>query len=156
MIRVSTRIGSGCRAVRLPLLEDAQQLDLDLERQVANLVEENRRLVGQLEASDLPRQGAGERPLLATEQLALEERGGNRRAVHAHHRPFAPPAQLVNFGGEQLLTGPGFAEQQHGGIGGRHLPDLLHDLADGGALSDDGVAAQPLPGLGPEVHVFGL
>ena len=39
----------------LLLLEHAQQLDLDVHRQIADLVEEDRRVVGQLEASHLTR-----------------------------------------------------------------------------------------------------
>ena len=56
MMRVSTRIGLGLpEALDLPLLQHAQQLHLDVERQVANLVEEDRRVVGQLEAAHLTR-----------------------------------------------------------------------------------------------------
>ena len=43
--------------------QDAKQLHLDVERQVANFVEEDGRMVGQLEPPDLPRQCAGERAL---------------------------------------------------------------------------------------------
>ena len=105
----------------LPLFEHAQQLDLDVERQLADLVEEDRRVVGQLEAADLPRERAGERALLAAEQLALDQRRRDRRAVDADHRPAAPRAALVDLRGEQLLAGAGLAEQQHRRIGGRDL-----------------------------------
>ena len=47
----------------------------DVEGQVADLVEEQRRRVGQLEAADLPRKRAGERALLVAEELALDEGG---------------------------------------------------------------------------------
>ena len=58
----------------LPFLEHAQQLDLHVQRQVADLVEEDRRVVGELEAADLPRQRAGEGAFLAAEQLAFDQR----------------------------------------------------------------------------------
>src|SRR5262249_9313336 len=58
----------------LALLQHPQQLRLNLERQIADLVEEQRAAVGELEASDLAGVGAGERALVVAEQLALEQR----------------------------------------------------------------------------------
>ena len=72
--RVDADRPRAAEALDLALLEHAQQLDLDLDRQVADLVEEQRRVIGELEAPDLPRQRAGEGPLLAAEQLALDQR----------------------------------------------------------------------------------
>ena len=59
---------------KLLLLEHAQQLGLQRERQLADLVEEQRAAVRQLEASRLARGRAGEGALLVAEQLALEQR----------------------------------------------------------------------------------
>ena len=49
-------------ALELALLQDAQQLRLDFERQVADFVEKQRAVVGELEPPDLGGGGAGERP----------------------------------------------------------------------------------------------
>src|SRR4029079_11896826 len=57
------------QALDLALLEDTQQLDLHVRRQVANFVEEDRGLIRQLESPDLSREGAGVGALLASEQL---------------------------------------------------------------------------------------
>ena len=70
-----------------PLLKHAQEVDLQLRRDVADLVEEDRAPVGQLELALLLRGGAGEGPLLVAEQLRLEQRLGERRAGHGHERP---------------------------------------------------------------------
>jgi hypothetical protein len=51
-------------------LEHAQQLDLDLGLQLADLVEKQGRLVGGFEASNLARQGPGVSAAFAAEQLA--------------------------------------------------------------------------------------
>ena len=71
---------SAADAFDLVLLEDAEQLGLGLQGQLADLVQEERAAVGQLEAADAPGDGAGERPLLVAEELALDEapRGGRR------------------------------------------------------------------------------
>ena len=73
-----SRVDFGCLRAAQPLdllvLQHAQQLDLDVERQVANLVQEDRRSVGELEAPDLARQGARVGAFLPAEQLAFDQR----------------------------------------------------------------------------------
>ena len=65
--------------LELPLLEHAQQLHLHVERQLADLVEEDRPVVRELEPPRLALDRAGERALLVTEELALGERRRNAR-----------------------------------------------------------------------------
>src|SRR5262249_10341545 len=55
--------------LQLSFLNDAEQFCLDLQRQLANLVEEQRAAVGQLEPSLPPPDCVGERPPLVTEEL---------------------------------------------------------------------------------------
>jgi len=59
------------------------------------------------------------------EQLGLEDRLGQRRAVGRDEAGVDPGAVLVNVAGEQLLAGPALAEQQHGR---RRVRGLLGDL----------------------------
>ena len=72
--RTSTRRASSCRRpADLALLQHAQQLGLQLERQLADLVEEQRAAVGLLEQAARARAvGAGERAAHVAEQLALD------------------------------------------------------------------------------------
>ena len=72
-------------------LEHAQQLRLQLQRQLADLVEEHRAAVGALEHAGAPLGGAGERALLVPEQLRLDQRRRHRRAVDHDERPRRPP-----------------------------------------------------------------
>ena len=140
----------------LAFLEHAQQLDLHVEGQVADLVEKDRRVIGQFEPADLPRQRAGKGALLPAEQLALDERARNRRAVDAHHDATAPRTLLVNLGRDEFLSGTRFAEQQHRRIGRGHLSRLFEDALDGGASSNDDTGAEALLHLSPEVEILGL
>ena len=55
------------------LLQDAQEVDLDLGAHVADLVEEQRALVGELDLAAAARDRAGEGAPLVAEQLALED-----------------------------------------------------------------------------------
>ena len=73
-------------AAGTPLLQHAQQLHLRRRRHLADLVEEERAAIGQLEAALPPIGGAGERALLVAEDLALEQRLGNRGAVDGDER----------------------------------------------------------------------
>ena len=69
-------------ALELAVLEHPQQLGLQVERQLADLVEEQRAAVRDLEPT-FPHPGrAGERALLVPEQLALDQRRRHRRTVH--------------------------------------------------------------------------
>ena len=71
------------QALEAAFLEHAQQLGLCDERRVGDLVEEERALVGQLEAPGLAVVRAGERPFFIAEDFRLEKRVRQRRAVDA-------------------------------------------------------------------------
>ena len=51
---------------------------------------------GHFEPADPLRHRAGERALFVPEQLALQQRLGNGRAVHLHHRPVRARAPGMN------------------------------------------------------------
>ena len=63
------------------LLEEAQQLDLERQRDVADLVEEQSAALGQLDLAGVGLDRAGERASLVAEQLGLEQILGDRGAV---------------------------------------------------------------------------
>ena len=115
------------------LLQHAQHLGLRLEAHVADLVEKDRAVVGQLEAPAPVRHGAGERPAHVAEQLALDQLLGDRRAVDLDEGPAAAPAQRVDAARHQFLARAVLAEDQHPAVGRRRHGDLLaqrsHDVA---------------------------
>src|SRR2546422_2895698 len=110
--------------LELLLLEDAQQLDLRLERELADLVEEDRALVGEREATDVPLNRAREGALNVTKELALHQAGRDGAGVHLHERPLATRAAIVDRAGDELLPGAGLAVYENRRIGGSHLLDL--------------------------------
>ena len=73
----------------MPSCEHAQQLRLQRRGHLGDLVEEERAAVGQLEAAQPPLGGAGEGAALVAEQLALDERLGDGRAVEGDERLLA-------------------------------------------------------------------
>ena len=70
----------------LTVLHDPQQADLRGERELADLVEEERAAVGLLEPPLPARRGAGECSLLVAEQLRVDELGRDRAAVDPAER----------------------------------------------------------------------
>src|SRR5262249_51609183 len=104
---------------------------------VADLIEEERPLVSQLEAADLLRDGAGEGALFVAEQLALQQAGGDGSAVELDEGAVLAGAQLMEGAGDELLAGAGLATDQHGGIRRGDGFDRLQHPAQGGVRADD-------------------
>ena len=122
----------------LAVLEHVQELRLEVRAHLADLVEQDRALMGQLELAGFVAQGAGERAALVAEQLRFEKLLGEGRAVHLHERPLLPPGLRVDEAREHLLAHAGFARDQHRRVGvrdlARHLADVQHGAAGGDRL----------------------
>ena len=128
--------GDGAGAADRPeltLLQDAQQLGLQRRLHLANLVEEQRAAVRELDQADLVGDGARERALAMAEQLALEQIGGDGGAVQADERLAGALAVLVDRLGDQLLAGAVLADDEHVRVSRRHhahqAEQLLHHVA---------------------------
>src|SRR5213076_424485 len=91
-------------AAERALLQDAQQLHLRRRRHLRDFVEEQRAVVRQLEAALTALDGAGEGALLVPEQLAFEQRVGNRRAVDRHVGEIRAGTQFVNRLRDELFA----------------------------------------------------
>src|SRR6185436_7538781 len=83
------------------VLQEAQQLRLQLQRHVAQLVQEQRAAVRGLDQARLAALRRRVRALLVAEQLALDELLGDGRAVDGDQLTLAP-AGLVDGVGEHL------------------------------------------------------
>ena len=94
-------------------LEHAQELGLQRDRQVADLVEEQRAAVRRGERALAIAGGAGERALDVAEQVALDQRLGRRAAVEHDERAVLARRRVVDAARHQLLAGAALAEEQH-------------------------------------------
>ena len=123
------------------MLEHAQEFDLRVGRQVADLVEEERALVRLLEAADAPLVGARERAAFVAEQFTLQEVFRNGGAIDRDERRFGARAVLIDGAGDQLLARARFAPDEHGdrlgGDAANFLAHVVHRLAD----ADEGCSA---------------
>ena len=127
-------------ALELPLLEDAQELGLGGQRHLTDLVEEDRALVGGLEAALAHGHRPGERPLLVAEQLGLEERLGQRGAADLDQWMGVALAGPMQRLGDELLAGPRLAGDEDGGVAAGDLADELEDLQHRLRRADDALA----------------
>src|SRR6266566_6529130 len=119
------------------LLYDAQQLDLAVEWQLADLIEQQCPAVRLLKPSDAALQRAGECAPFVPEELAFDEPGGHRAAVQLDHRAVPPRAQHVDGPGHELLPSAGLAREQDGRVRDRHVSYRLEQLAQCRVLSHD-------------------
>ena len=83
------------------------------DRQVADLVEEQRAAVRRRERTRRARPRARERALRVAEQVALDQRLGRRAAVEHDERPLRARRRVVDAARHQLLAGAALAEEQH-------------------------------------------
>src|SRR5262249_30305852 len=132
------------------LLEDPQELRLHRDVHLGDLVEEERAVVGELEASEPPFERSREGAALVAEDLALDQRLGNGRTIDGHERTLAPLGGLVDRPRDQFLPGATLAvdEDRRAAVGGQLDPAirLLHPLR----LADELAEGALLPQLVPE------
>jgi hypothetical protein len=74
-------------STELLFLDEAEQLDLHFERQIADLVKESSAAIGQFHQAFLVFRGAAERAFGVPKQLALHERAHQRSAIDGHEPP---------------------------------------------------------------------
>jgi hypothetical protein len=68
------------------LLQDAQEFGLQFARDVIYFIEKQRSFIGQFDASDIARDGAGKRSAFVAKQFAFQQSCGNECAIRAHQR----------------------------------------------------------------------
>src|SRR4029079_10836760 len=114
---IGTNGFGAAEALELPLLQNAQQLDLCRQVQIANLVEEQGAAFSGFEAALLQRVGAGEGALLVAKELGFDQILGQRRATHFDERFSGARRIVVNGVGDQFLAGSRFSAQQNRRVG---------------------------------------
>ncbi len=112
-------------------LKHAEKLHLHARREFADLVEEERSAGCFREAAFASRDRAGERALLVTEELAFEDRLGDRGAVHGDERRIPTRAVLMHVPREELLSGSALAEDEERRARGRRVCRDVEDALQG-------------------------
>ena len=125
-------------------LEHAEQRGLDVERQLADLVEQHGAAVRALERAGAALIRAGERAALVAEQQRRDQRRRHRAAIDDHELVLAARARVVDRARDDLLADAGLALDQHRRVDARELVHEPRDLADRFAVADELGAARDL------------
>src|SRR2546425_2857148 len=123
------------------VLENAEELALQRDRQQADFIEEERAAMSGLEQARLRLACVGESATLVAKQLRLEQGLGDGRAVDVDERPVAAGSSLMDCTGKETLTCAGLAEDHDGreapsaGLTGEDLSYLRAYRPDSVALA---------------------
>src|ERR1700678_3974930 len=121
----------------LSILQHAQQLGLQTQRSLGDFIQKQRAPVGQLDAPEFPCDRSGEGSFLVAKQLAFQQARGDGGAIQFDEAIALPPAHAVKGARYQLFARASLAQQQHGGVAGRDLGYLLHDVFQSAAAPDN-------------------
>ena len=92
------------------VLQDAQQLGLQLQRNVANFIQEQRAPMRKFHAPEFLADRAGESAFFMSEQFAFQQSGRDRGAIQLYKRAASAGTHAMNRARNQLLTCPGFPQ----------------------------------------------
>ena len=115
------------QAAELHLLQNAQQLDLGEEAQVADFVEEEGAVAGLLEVAFAGAHRAGEGAFFVAEEFGFNQGFGDGAAGDGDEGLVGAGAEIVNGAGDQFLAGAAFAGDQNRGIEVGDAADQLID-----------------------------
>ena len=118
----------------LLLLQDAQELGLKVERQLADLVKEGGAAVGHFDQAGLGSDGAGECAFDVSKQLALHERADQGGTIDGDERAYG--LNLMYGARDYFLAGTGFAEEQDRPTAASQLVHHPQDIPDAWRLAD--------------------
>ena len=93
-------------------LEKAEQLRLQVDRQIRDFVEKQRAPFRRADDAGEGGIGAGERAAAVAEQLALEHVARHRRAVEREHDLLGAVRGAMDRAGQHFLAGPGLAGEE--------------------------------------------
>ena len=117
----------GADPLDLAGLEKPQQQPLHARRRFADLVHEHGTAMGEFEDAGSIADRAGEAAAHVAEQLGLEQRFGERRAIDGDERGSLALAVGVDQMGDDFLADPAFTGDQDLGIASRRVLDLGAD-----------------------------
>src|SRR5579871_5875904 len=127
------------------VIKGAQHLGLRFEAHIAYFVQEERPSVGAFEHASLLWRAAGLRAMPIAEELGLDMRLRNCRAVELNKDAIASEAFCVDGASNQFLACPRLSVDEHAASGGSHKADLLTKRLGRHAFAGENSACIELP-----------
>ena len=126
----------------LARFEEAEELRLEVESELADFVEEERAVAGAANEAGVVAVGAGEGAAAVAEQLAFEQVARDGGAVEGDERFLGAVGEVVDGAGEDFLAGAALAGDEDVDFGPGDLAGELHQFAhvagNDGALAVEG------------------
>src|SRR6202035_459555 len=132
---IDSRCARAADCLELALLEHTEELRLKFKRHVSNFIEEQSATIGQREPADMRIDSARKGSAFVSEELAFEEAGRHRCAVHLHQISVSAGAKFVNRLRDDLLASASLSSDQNGCI----------PACDGLHLTENGAQAAAAP-----------
>src|SRR5690242_17049221 len=92
-------------------LKSTKQFWLQLKTDVADLIQEQRALIGQFKTALFLHQRSGEGAFLVAKEFAFEKAGWNSRAIYLHECALPPRTIVMDRSGDQFLSSSSFTLQ---------------------------------------------
>ena len=124
-------------AVEMPVRQDAQQPGLQIERHVADFIEEQRAALGLLETAAAHGLRAGEGAALMAEQFGFQQILRDCRGIQGNEGLRRARTVFMQRPRHQILAGAGFAGNQYGDIRLRQPADGAKDILHRRRLAED-------------------
>src|SRR6476619_592296 len=112
---------SSANSFEFSFLQHPQERDLNVGREFADLVQENRSAVGEFETAKPPVGSSRKGSLLMAEQFRGDQVTGDCCAVHANERAGAATRSSVDGSRNKLFACSRFTCNQNGGISWRNF-----------------------------------
>src|SRR5580700_3268396 len=125
------------QALKFPFLQDAEKLWLQLERDIADFIQEQRALVCYLKPADLLCDRAGERSPFMAEQFTFEQPGRDGSTVELNERSSPARTVTVNGARDKFFARAGLAQQEDSRICPGHGFDHLQHATQTQTSSND-------------------
>ena len=119
------------------VLEGAQETALEVEGELADLVEEEGAAVDAGEQADLGAGDAGDGAFGVAEELGFDHGGDERAAVDGEEGLLGVGAVGVDGAGDELFAGAGLADDEDGMGGAGDLGEDAVELLHGGGVADE-------------------
>src|SRR5262245_12765190 len=131
-------------ALDLAFLEDAQELRLNRQRQLANFVQEQGAAIRGFEQACLVFRRTRESAANVSKQLAFKQRLDDGRTVHCDEPFGVPGAELVQRARDELFARTRITAHEHSADVRRQPANEAEHLLHGGAAADHAAEFQPL------------
>jgi hypothetical protein len=119
------------------ILQNAEQLGLQFQRNFADLVQKESAFIRQLKAPNLLTYSPGECALFVSEQLTFQQASWNRGTIQGDKPSIFTFAGAMDGASNEAFAGSSFSQQKNCRIAGRNHSHSIQHFSEGKAFPND-------------------